>query len=84
MTTNAIAVLNRFNDLFRLRLPKATGALFAAKTRSGRYVKTFLFGVGVVLPLGSLIWVLLCLHGARVGVHALPRLVGSDTVVDQG
>lgn len=57
MTTKAIAVLNRFNDLFRLRLPKATGALFAAKTRSGRYVKTFLFGVGVVLPLGSLIWV---------------------------
>ena len=70
------------NYMRRIRqFPQMTGTLFAARTRFGRYVKTFLFGVGVVLPLGSLIWALLFLHGARVSSHALPRLVVSDAGV---
>ncbi len=46
------------------RLPQATGFMFAARTPLGRSLKIFLFGVGVVLPLGSLIWVVLFWHGS--------------------
>ena len=48
------------------RLPQATGLLFAARSSWGRSFKVFLFAVGVVLPLGSLIWVVLFWHGNGV------------------
>jgi len=47
------------------RLPQATGIMFAARSRLGRSCKIILFGVGVVLPLGSLIWALLFWHGQQ-------------------
>ena len=40
--------------------------MFAARTQLGRSIKIFLFGIGVVLPLGSLIWVLLFWHGNSI------------------
>lgn len=48
------------------RLPQATTMMFSARSRLGRSVKIALFGVGVVLPLGSLIWALLFWHGNGV------------------
>ncbi|AXS80169.1 hypothetical protein HYN24_09130 [Dechloromonas sp. HYN0024] len=56
-----------------VQLPQATNFLFAARTPLGRSAKIFLFGVGVILPLGSLIWVALYLHGN--GILASERLV---------
>jgi hypothetical protein len=47
------------------KLSEAWGALFSARTPLGRSTKIALFGLGVVLPLGSVIWVLLLSHGAR-------------------
>ena len=73
MKTKAMAALHRYVYWVR-RLPQLTGVLLAARTPQGRCVKTVLFGVGVVLPLGSLIWVLLFLHGNRVCGNPLPRL----------
>lgn len=55
------------------QLPVATETLFAARTPWGRHVKTLLFGIGVILPFGSLIWALLFMHGARIRNHALSR-----------
>lgn len=73
MKRKAIAALHCY--LFWVRqLPQATGILFAARTRPGRYCKIIFFGVGVILPLGTLIWALLFLHGARVCGHSLSRL----------
>lgn len=48
------------------QLPRATGLLFAARTPMGRSVKITLFGIGVVMPLGSLIWALLYWHGSAL------------------
>jgi len=45
-----------------LRLPQATEIMFAAQSSFGRKIKVSLFVVGVVMPLGSLIWVLLFWH----------------------
>lgn len=73
MKKTAVAALHSYIYWVR-QLPRATGTLFAARTKPGRWLKTFLFGVGVVLPLGSLIWVLLFLHGTRVGGHSNSRL----------
>ena len=47
------------------RLPQATGIMFTARSRLGRSCKIILFAVGVVLPLGSLIWALLFWHGRQ-------------------
>jgi hypothetical protein len=41
------------------------GALFSARTPLGRSTKIVLFGLGAVLPLGSVIWALLLSHGLR-------------------
>ncbi len=50
-------------------------AMFAASSRQGRSIKIFLFGLGVILPLGSLIWALLLLHGSTVSRSAhLPKV----------
>jgi hypothetical protein len=38
-------------------------ALFSARTPLGRSTKILLFGIGAVLPLGSVIWVLLLSRG---------------------
>ena len=59
----------------RVRLPQATTAMFVARSRSGRQIKVFLFGLGVLLPAGSLIWALLALHGNAVG-RAMRRQKG--------
>jgi hypothetical protein len=40
-------------------------ALFSARTPLGRSTKMVLFGIGAVLPLGSVIWALLLSHGLR-------------------
>lgn len=39
--------------------------MVVARTPVGRALKVFLFIVGAVLPLGSLIWALLLWHGLR-------------------
>ena len=49
------------------RLPLAGRWLFAARTPRGRALKQLLFAAGVILPLGSLIWMLLFWHGKCVG-----------------
>lgn len=54
------------------RQPLATGPMFVARSPVIRSLKMFLFGVGVVLPLGSLIWAALYWHGNRVGAGAGP------------
>ncbi len=65
MARNIVTSLRGYAKWVR-QLPQATGVMFAARTVTGRSVKIFLFSVGVVLPLGSLIWVLLFLHGRRI------------------
>lgn len=60
------------------RLPQATGLLFAARTPVGRSIKIALFGIGVVLPLGSLIWALLFWHGSMVRSNRLLSLAVSQ------
>lgn len=63
------------------RLPQATGFMFAARSRWGRSVKVFLFAVGIVLPLGSLIWVLLFWHGNGVLRHGAAGPLGKPAFV---
>ena len=59
---NTVAVLYGYIIWIR-GLPQATELMFAARTPSGRSVKMFLFGLGLVLPLGLMIWILLFWHG---------------------
>ena len=76
MIRNTITALRGY-ALWVRALPHASGMLFAARTSQGRSVKIFLFGIGVVLPLGSLIWAVLFWHGRGVTREhqrsALPR-----------
>ena len=65
MIRNAAAMVRGYTALIR-QLPQATGMMFAAHSSWGRSVKMVLFGIGVVLPLGSLIWMLLFWHGNGV------------------
>ena len=65
MIRNALALWRGYVSLVR-RLPQATGFMFAARSRWGRAFKVLLFALGVVLPLGSLIWALLFWHGNAV------------------
>ncbi len=65
MVTNAVARLYFF-AVSAIRLRLTTGFMFAAQSPLGRSVKILLFVVGIVLPLGSLIWVLLLWHGNAV------------------
>ena len=62
---SAVTALRTYRSWIR-QLPKATESMFAARSSAGRTVKIFLFGVGVILPLGSLIWVLLFWHGTAI------------------
>jgi hypothetical protein len=65
MIKNAAALVRGYTTLIR-QLPQATGMMFAARSSWGRSVKIGLFSIGVVLPLGSLIWMLLFWHGNGV------------------
>jgi hypothetical protein len=69
MTISAGALLRGYAVWVR-RLPQATGMMFAARSSWGRSLKIGLFGIGVVLPLGSLIWALLFWHGNGVRKRA--------------
>lgn len=65
MLRNVVALLCGYAQWIRT-LPKATAMLFSARTSLGRSIKIFLFGLGAVLPLGSLIWLLLFWHGGCI------------------
>jgi hypothetical protein len=80
MIRNAAAWLRGYATWVR-RLPQATGFMFAARSRWGRSFKIFLFGVGVILPLGSLIWVLLFWHGNGLVRHGVSVAAGKPAVV---
>ena len=54
MIRNAGALVRGYVVWVR-RLPQANGMMFAAQSSWGRSVKIGLFGIGVVMPLGSLI-----------------------------
>ncbi|MBL8429465.1 MAG: hypothetical protein JNJ95_06210 [Dechloromonas sp.] len=82
MVKNAAALVRGYISLVR-QLPQATGMMFAARSIWGRSFKMALFGVGVVLPLGSLIWVLLFWHGKRVRKHAALRSGGCTTPIGE-
>jgi hypothetical protein len=47
------------------KLAQNQSALFSARTPLGRSTKIVLFGLGAVLPLGTVIWALLLSHGLR-------------------
>lgn len=80
MIKSAAALWRGYIALVR-QLPHATGMMFAARSSWGRSLKITLFGIGVVLPLGSLIWLLLFWHGnGVVASHAL-KSSGVVTVV---
>lgn len=71
---NAVTLLRAYTGLIG-SLPKATESMFAARSSAGRSIKIFLFGIGVVIPLGSLIWIVLFWHGngvLRLRVAELP------------
>jgi hypothetical protein len=68
MLRSAGALVRGYSALLR-QLPQATGMMFTARSSWGRSVKIGLFGIGVVLPLGSLIWLLLFWHGNGVVRH---------------
>jgi len=70
MIRNAAAKV-RAHAVWLRQLPQATGMMFAAQSSWGRSVKIGLFGIGVVLPLGSLIWALLFWHGNGVRKRAV-------------
>jgi hypothetical protein len=74
MIRNAAALVRGYANWMR-QLPRATGMMFAARSSLGRSVKIGLFGVGVVLPLGSLIWALLFWHGNGVRRRVVPLAV---------
>jgi hypothetical protein len=74
LTRRAFALL-RINVRRLANSPQVSEAMFAASSRQGRSIKIFLFGLGVILPLGSLIWALLLLHGSTVSQSAhLPKV----------
>lgn len=80
MFKNAAALWRAYTTWVR-RLPQATGLMFAARSRWGRSFKIFLFGIGVFLPLGSLIWVLLFWHGNGVLRNSAAAPLGQPAIV---
>ncbi|MBS1144359.1 MAG: hypothetical protein H6R14_1765 [Proteobacteria bacterium] len=71
MIRYAANLVRGYTTLVR-QLPQATGMMFAARSTWGRSFKIGLFGVGVVLPLGSLIWLMLFWHGTGLDRKSLP------------
>ena len=57
-----------------INLPKAVDTIRTANTPTGRTVKTLLFGLGMVIPLGILLVALLFWHGSRIGGRTLHPL----------
>lgn len=68
MTFHPVALARGYTDWVR-RLPEATAMMFTARSSLGRSIKIALFGVGIVLPLGSAIWALLFWHGSSIRKH---------------
>jgi hypothetical protein len=68
MKMSAVSPLRGYKDWGK-KLTETRGALFSARTPLGRSTKIVLFGLGAVLPLGTVIWALLLSHGLRAG-HA--------------
>jgi hypothetical protein len=66
MKMSAVSPLRGYKDWGK-KLTETHGALFSARTPLGRSTKIVLFGIGAVLPLGTLIWALLLSHGLRAG-----------------
>jgi hypothetical protein len=64
MKTSAASQLRGYKNWGK-KLTQTQGALFSARTPLGRSTKIVLFGLGAVLPLGSVIWALLLSHGLR-------------------
>jgi len=57
-----------------MELPRAVETIRAAKTPTGRAIKTLLFGLGMAAPLGILVVALLFWHGSRVCGRSLHPL----------
>lgn len=52
-------------------LPKEFETIRAAKTPTGKIVKTLLFWLGMAVPLGILVVALLFWHGSRISGRSL-------------
>lgn len=72
MQWKAIGLLRDYASWMR-RLSRGSAQMFAARSAVGRSAKIFLFGVGVALPLGSLIWLLLFWHGSGLARRGSAR-----------
>ncbi|MDR0577420.1 MAG: hypothetical protein LBI87_07780 [Candidatus Accumulibacter sp.] len=59
------ASLSRGYTKWGKKLAQSQDVLFSARTPLGRSTKMVLFGIGAVVPLGSVIWALLLSHGLR-------------------
>jgi hypothetical protein len=65
MMRNLIELLQRYSKWVR-QLSRESKFMFAARSPLGRSAKISLFGGGVLMPLGSLIWIALYWHGKSV------------------
>jgi hypothetical protein len=82
-TRNASATIAGYAAWIR-QLPLATEILFAARTPAGRSMKILLFGIGMALPLGIIILLLLFWHGTSVRhrtTHPRPQDQGHPPTV---
>jgi hypothetical protein len=81
MNLNPIALFRIYVKWVR-QLPKATKTMFMARSALGRSIKISLFGLGLLLPLGSIIWALLYLHGTRAQKRANRPLPASTDLCE--
>lgn len=58
-----------------IELPKAVDTIRAARTPTGRAVKTLIFGLSMAAPLGILVIALLFWHGSRISGRSLHPVV---------
>jgi hypothetical protein len=72
MKASAVSRL-RGHANWREKLIRTQRALFSARTPLGRSTKIALFGLGAVLPLGTVIWALLLSHGLRTERDSLVK-----------
>lgn len=77
MKWKAMTLLRDYATWMR-QLARGGGQMFAARSPVGRSAKIFLFGVGVALPLGSLIWLLLFWHGNGVARRGRLAVAAAD------
>jgi hypothetical protein len=64
MRVSAVSRLRSYTS-WGEKLIQTQRTLFSARTPLGRSTKIVLFGIGAVLPLGTVIWALLLSHGLR-------------------